>query len=167
MPTSISPPAASDLSSLAPTQSSWRRFARHRLAVLGLGILLGVVALAIFAERLAPRSLVQAARSLGVGDGRLLWHHVLPNILSPALVLASFEVARMIILESTLGFLGLGVQPPTPTWGNMLADGRDYLRDSWWIATFPELAITITAAGVNFLGDGLRDFLDPTIQHTA
>jgi peptide/nickel transport system permease protein len=116
---------------------------------------------------LREREFVQAARSLGVGDRRLLWRHVLPNILSPVLVLASFEVARMIILESALGFLGLGVQPPTPTWGNMLADGRDYIRDAWWIATFPGLAIMITAAGVNFLGDGLRDLLDPTVQHTG
>jgi peptide/nickel transport system permease protein len=84
---------------------------------------------------------------------------------SPALVLGSFEVARMIILEAALGFLGLGVQPPTPTWGNMLADGRDYLRDAWWIATFPGLAIMVTAAGANFLGDGLRDMLDPTLQN--
>ena len=115
---------------------------------------------------LREREFVQAARSVGAGDRRILWRHVLPNIVSPVLVLASFEVARMIILESALGFLGLGVQPPTPTWGNMLADGRDYIRDAWWIATFPGLAIMITAAGVNFLGDGLRDMLDPTIQHT-
>ena len=116
---------------------------------------------------LREREFVQAARSVGAGDRRILWRHVLPNIVSPVLVLASFEVARMIILESALGFLGLGVQPPTPTWGNMLADGRDYIRDAWWIATFPGLAIMITAAGVNFLGDGLRDMLDPTIQHTG
>jgi peptide/nickel transport system permease protein len=116
---------------------------------------------------LREREFVQAARSVGAGDRRILWRHVLPNIVSPVLVLASFEVARMIILESALGFLGLGVQPPTPTWGNMLADGRDYIRDAWWIATFPGLAIMMTAAGVNFLGDGLRDMLDPTIQHTG
>jgi peptide/nickel transport system permease protein len=116
---------------------------------------------------LREREFVQAARSVGAGDHRILWRHVLPNIVSPVLVLASFEVARMIILESALGFLGLGVQPPTPTWGNMLADGRDYIRDAWWIATFPGLAIMMTAAGVNFLGDGLRDMLDPTIQHTG
>jgi peptide/nickel transport system permease protein len=116
---------------------------------------------------LREREFVQAARSIGAGDRRILRRHVLPNVVSPVLVLGSFEVARMIILESALGFLGLGVQPPTPTWGNMLADGRDYIRDAWWIATFPGLAIMITAAGVNFLGDGLRDILDPTIQHTG
>jgi len=108
---------------------------------------------------------VQAARGLGAGDARILWRHLLPGIVSPAIVLGSFEVARMIILEAALGFLGLGVQPPTPTWGNMLADGRDYLRDAWWIATFPGLAIMITAAGANFIGDGLRDMLDPTLQN--
>jgi peptide/nickel transport system permease protein len=116
---------------------------------------------------LREREFVQAARSVGASDWQILWRHVVPNILSPVLVLASFEVARMIILESALGFLGLGVQPPTPTWGNMLADGRDYIRDAWWIATFPGLAIMLTAAGVNFLGDGLRDLFDPTLQHTA
>jgi peptide/nickel transport system permease protein len=106
---------------------------------------------------------VQSARSLGASDGRILLRHVAPGIVSPVLVLASFEVARMIILEAALGFLGLGVPPPTPTWGSMLADGRDYLRDAWWIAAFPGLAIMITAAGSNFLGDGLRDMLDPTL----
>ena len=114
---------------------------------------------------LRQHEFVQAARGLGAGDQRILWRHLLPGIVSPTLVLGSFEVARMIILEAALGFLGLGVQPPTPTWGNMLADGRDYLRDAWWIATFPGLAIMITAAGANFLGDGLRDMLDPTLQN--
>src|SRR5436305_1377083 len=126
-----------------------------------------VYARATRASALALREgeFVQAARGLGSGDGRILRRHLLPNLVSPVLVLASFEVARMIILEAALGFLGLGVQPPTPTWGNMLADGRDYIRDAWWIAAFPGLIIMITAAGVNFLGDGLRDLFDPTMQH--
>lgn len=114
---------------------------------------------------LRAQDFVQAARGLGAGDQRILWRHVFPGIVSPVLVLASFEVARMIILEAALGFLGLGVPPPTPTWGSMLADGRDYLRDAWWIAAFPGLAIMVTAAGSNFLGDGLRDMLDPTLQN--
>ena len=114
---------------------------------------------------LRGQEFVQAARSLGASNQRILWRHIAPGVVSPVLVLVSFEVARMIILEAALGFLGLGVQPPTPTWGNMLADGRDYLRDAWWIATFPGLAIMITAAGANFLGDGLRDMLDPTLQN--
>jgi peptide/nickel transport system permease protein len=114
---------------------------------------------------LRAQEFVQAARSLGAKDGRVLWRHVAPGVVSPVLVLASFEVARMIILEAALGFLGLGVPPPTPTWGSMLADGRDYLRDAWWIALFPGLAIMLTAAGSNFLGDGLRYMLDPTLRN--
>jgi peptide/nickel transport system permease protein len=114
---------------------------------------------------LRAQEFVQAARSLGASDRRVLWRHVAPGVVSPVLVLASFEVARMIILEAALGFLGLGVPPPTPTWGSMLADGRDYLRDAWWIALFPGLAIMLTAAGANFLGDGLRDLLDPTLRN--
>lgn len=112
------------------------------------------------------REFIQAARALGSSDFRVMFGHLLPNLVSPMLVLASFEVARMILLESALSFLGLGVQPPTPTWGSMLADGRDYIRDAWWIAAFPGLAIMVTAAGVNFLGDGLRDWFDPTLEHT-
>ena len=112
------------------------------------------------------REFIQAARALGSSDLRVMFGHLLPNLVSPMLVLGSFEVARMILLESALSFLGLGVQPPTPTWGSMLADGRDYIRDAWWIAAFPGLAIMITAAGVNFLGDGLRDWFDPTLEHT-
>ncbi len=115
---------------------------------------------------LQEREFVLAARALGSRDFRIMCYHLLPNLLSPVLVLASFEVARMILMESSLGFLGLGVQPPTPTWGNMLADGRDYIDDAWWIAAFPGLAIMITVAGINFLGDGLRDLFDPTLQHT-
>jgi peptide/nickel transport system permease protein len=114
---------------------------------------------------LRAQDFVQAARSLGASDRRILWRHVAPGIVSPVVVLASFEVARMIILEAALGFLGLGVPPPTPTWGSMLADGRDYLRDAWWIALFPGLAIMLTAAGSNFLGDGLRDMLDPALRN--
>jgi peptide/nickel transport system permease protein len=83
------------------------------------------------------REFIQAARALGSSDFRVMFGHLLPNLVSPMLVLASFEVARMILLESALSFLGLGVQPPTPTWGSMLADGRDYIRDAWWIAAFP------------------------------
>ena len=114
---------------------------------------------------LQEQEFVVAEIALGASNNRIMFNHLLPNLLNPLLVLASFEVARMILLESALGYLGLGVQPPTPTWGNMLADGRDYIRDAWWIAMFPGLAIMVTAAGVNFLGDGLRDLFDPTLQH--
>jgi peptide/nickel transport system permease protein len=104
---------------------------------------------------------VEAARTIGVGDARLLVRHVLPNVLTPIIVIATFEVARMIISESALSFLGLGVGTQTPSWGGMLADGRTYLGTAWWVATFPGIAIMITVLAINLLGDWLRDELDP------
>jgi peptide/nickel transport system permease protein len=110
------------------------------------------------------RDFVQAAIALGSRDGRILLHHVLPNAFTPWLVVATLDMARVIVIESALSFLGLGVQPPTPTWGGMLADGRVYLSTAWWLATFPGLAILITVLGINLLGDGLRDTLDPRLK---
>ena len=107
---------------------------------------------------------VEAARATGNPAPRMLWRHILPNVLSPLIVLLSFEMARLIILEASLGFLGFGVQPPTPTWGNMLAEGRDYLDRGWWIAAFPGLAIMLTVGSINFLGDSIRDLLDPRLR---
>ena len=109
------------------------------------------------------REFVQAARALGVRDGRILLRHVLPNALTPWLVVATLDMARVIVIESALSFLGLGVQPPTPTWGGMLADGRVYISTAWWLATFPGLAILFTGLGINLFGDGLRDTLDPRL----
>jgi peptide/nickel transport system permease protein len=110
------------------------------------------------------REFVQAAIALGSRDARVLIRHVLPNAFTPWLVVATLDMARVIVLESALSFLGLGVQPPTPTWGGMLADGRVYLSTAWWLATFPGLAILVTVLGINLLGDGLRDTLDPRLQ---
>ncbi len=110
------------------------------------------------------RDFVQAAMALGSRDGRILVRHVLPNAFTPWLVVATLDMARVIVIESALSFLGLGVQPPTPTWGGMLADGRVYLSTAWWLATFPGLAILITVLGINLFGDGLRDTLDPRLN---
>ena len=110
------------------------------------------------------REFVQAAIALGSLDGRILLRHVLPNAFTPWLVVATLDMARVIVIESALSFLGLGVQPPTPTWGGMLADGRVYLSTAWWLATFPGLAILITVLGINLFGDGLRDTLDPRLK---
>jgi len=107
---------------------------------------------------------IEGARAAGAGESRIIVRHILPNVLTSVIVLTSFDVARMIQLEAALGFLGLGVPPPTPTWGNMLADGREYIRDAWWVSTFPGVAIMLTAAGINFVGDGLRDMLDPRLK---
>lgn len=110
------------------------------------------------------REYVQAAVALGGRHGRVLRQHVLPNTLTPWLVVATLDMARVIVIESALSFLGLGVQPPTPTWGGMLADGRVYLSTAWWLATFPGLAILVTVLGINLFGDGLRDTLDPRLK---
>ncbi|MBI1737393.1 MAG: ABC transporter permease [Candidatus Rokubacteria bacterium] len=112
---------------------------------------------------LREREFVQAALALGSRDGRVLIRHVLPNALTPWLVVATLDMARVIVIESALSFLGLGVQPPTPTWGGMLADGRVYISTAWWLATFPGLAILVTVLGINLFGDGLRDTLDPRL----
>jgi peptide/nickel transport system permease protein len=113
---------------------------------------------------LREREFVQAARALGGGDGRILLRHILPHAFTPWLVVATLDMARVIVIESALSFLGLGVQPPTPTWGGMLADGRVYISTAWWLATFPGLAILVTVLGINLFGDGLRDTLDPRLK---
>jgi peptide/nickel transport system permease protein len=113
---------------------------------------------------LREQEFVQAARALGVRDGRILARHILPNVFTPWLVVATLDMARVIVIESALSFLGLGVQPPTPTWGGMLADGRVYISTAWWLATFPGLAILVAVLGINLLGDGLRDTLDPRLK---
>ena len=113
---------------------------------------------------LREREFVQAARALGAHDARIIARHVLPNVLPAIVVIWTLEVARVILMESALSFLGLGVPPPTPTWGRMLAEGRDYLTVAGWIAIFPGLAILVTVLGINLLGDGLRDLLDPRLR---
>ena len=110
---------------------------------------------------LREREYVLSARALGYRDLRLMTRHLLPNLIAPILVLGSLEVAQMILAESFLSFLGLGVQPPASSWGRMLGDGRDYLLQEWWLTAIPGLAIFATALGINLLGDGLRDALDP------
>jgi peptide/nickel transport system permease protein len=110
---------------------------------------------------LRERDYVQAAKALGAGTPRVIFRHLLPEVLSVILVLATFDVGRIIILESSLSFLGLGVQPPTPSWGSDLRDAAAYIRQAWWIATFPGLAIMVVVLGVNLVGDVLRDILDP------
>lgn len=113
---------------------------------------------------LREREFVLAARALGMGDGRIITRHVIPNTLAPVIVSATLGIGLTILTEAALSFLGLGVQPPTPSWGNMVADGRDALIQAWWIATFPGLAIVFTVIAFNLLGDGLRDALDPRLR---
>jgi peptide/nickel transport system permease protein len=108
------------------------------------------------------REFVEAARALGATGGRIIRQHVLPNVFSSFLVIASCEAAALIIAESSLSYLGLGVPTSVPTWGGMLADGREYITDAWWIALVPGLTLMATALSFNILGDGARDALDPT-----
>ena len=112
------------------------------------------------------KEFVEAIRAQGGSQWRIIWRHILPNILSPLIVVATLDLARTIILESTLSFLGLGIQPPTPSWGSMLSDGREYLLSAWWIATFPGVALMLTALSFNRLGDWIRDLTDPRLRRT-
>ena len=146
------------------------------IAVLGPSLInmifvLGVAGWPIYArviraETLAirEREFVLAARALGMSHPRLVFRQILPNLVSTIVVIATLQVAQVIILESFLSFLGLGVQPPTPAWGNMLGEGRLYMLNSWWIATFPGLAIFLTTLVINLMGNALRDWLDPHLK---
>jgi peptide/nickel transport system permease protein len=118
------------------------------------------------AEVLAIKNIeyIEAVRALGQTKPTIVMRHVLPNVTASIIVLATLQIATVIIAESSLSFLGLGVQPPTITWGIMLADGRDHLATSWWLSTFPGVAITLTTLGMILLGDWLRDVLDPRLQ---
>ncbi|MBI2016053.1 MAG: ABC transporter permease [Candidatus Rokubacteria bacterium] len=118
------------------------------------------------AETLAirEREFITAGRALGMSHARLMFGQILPNLVSLIVVIATLQVARVIILESFLSFLGLGVQPPTAAWGNMLGEGRVYMLNSWWIAAFPGLAIFVTTLAINLVGNALRDWLDPNLK---
>jgi peptide/nickel transport system permease protein len=107
---------------------------------------------------------VDAARVVGASDVAILLRHILPNVVAPIIVVGTLGVGAAILIAATLSFLGLGSQPPLPEWGRMLSEGRQYLREQWWIATFPGLAIMLTVLALNMLGDGLRDALDPRLK---
>ena len=146
------------------------------IAVLGPSItnmiaVLGVAGWPIYtrvtrAETLSlrEREFVTAARALGMSHARLIFRQILPNLISPIVVIATLQVAQVIVVESFLSFLGLGVQPPTPAWGNMLGEGRVYMLNSWWIAAFPGAAIFVTTLCINLMGNALRDWLDPHMK---
>lgn len=110
---------------------------------------------------LKEREFVVAAHAIGASDARIIFRHVLPNGLSPILVSATMGIGGAILIESALSFLGLGVQPPTPSWGSLLASGKDNIEIAWWLSAFPGLAILLTVLGYNLLGEGIRDALDP------
>jgi peptide/nickel transport system permease protein len=110
---------------------------------------------------LKRREFAVAARAMGQHPLAILWHHLLPNAFTPVLIQATLLIGNLILLEASLSFLGLGIQPPTPSWGNLIAEGQEVLVQSWWIATFPGAALAVTVIAFNLLADGLRDLLDP------
>jgi peptide/nickel transport system permease protein len=135
------------------------------MIVIGATSWMGVARL-IRAEFLSlkRREFVLAARAAGAGDLRIIFMHILPNALAPVLVYATLGIASAILVESSLSFLGIGVQPPTPSWGNILTEGKDNIEIAWWLSLFPGLAILITVLGYNLLGEGIRDSLDPRLK---
>ncbi len=145
------------------------------VAVLGSSITMLILAIAFFfvptytrlirgtALSLREIEYVLAAKSVGASSIRILFQHILPNAIAPVIVLTTLSISGAIITGASLSFLGLGVRPPTPEWGAMLADGRGYLRNAWWIAFFPGMTITLVVLAANVVGDGLRDALDPKV----
>jgi peptide/nickel transport system permease protein len=146
-------------------------------AVLGVGLLnviliLGIAGWVSFGRlargqvlSIKQKDYVEAARAVGANEPTIIVWHILPNVITPIIVLATATVANNIVVEASLTFLGLGVQPDLPSWGNMLAGSRDYLNVGWWMSVFPGLALTLTVLTVNLLGDWLRDYLDPTLRN--
>jgi peptide/nickel transport system permease protein len=135
------------------------------MIVIGVTSWMGVARL-IRAEFLSlmDREFVLAAKAEGASDFRIIFRHVLPNALAPVLVAATLGVAAAILTESALSFLGIGVQPPTPSWGNMLTAGKDNIEIAWWLSLYPGLAILFTVLGYNLLGEGIRDAVDPRLK---
>jgi peptide/nickel transport system permease protein len=145
-------------------------------AALGPGSLNAVIALAaVYTPRTArivrssvlvvrEMEYVEAARAMGATHARIIWHHILPNCMAPLIVQLTFIFAYSVLSEAVLSFLGLGAQPPTPTWGNIIAEGRQYIREAPWITAIPGIALAMTVLGLNLLGDGLRDVLDPRLK---
>ncbi len=135
------------------------------MVIIGLTGWMGVARL-VRAETLSIREMdyITAARCIGCSDRRIIFRHILPNVASPVLVSATLGIAGAILTESALSFLGLGVQPPTPSWGNILTSGKDYIEFAWWLSLFPGLAILLTVLAYNLLGEGIRDALDPRVK---
>jgi len=134
------------------------------MAIIGLTSWMGVARL-VRAEFLSlkEREFVLAAKSIGASSFRIIFYHILPNALGPIFVSAILGIGNAILVESALSFLGIGIQPPSPSWGNMLTSGKDYLEVAWWLSLFPGVAILFTVLGFNLLGEGLKDALNPRL----
>jgi peptide/nickel transport system permease protein len=147
------------------------------MAILGQGLRNVVLVLAVtgwvqYARIVRARTFslreaefVQAARAIGVPNLRIMFRHILPNVSNVIIVIASFAIPQVILAEAALSFLGVGIAPPTPTWGNMVADGRDYISSAWWLSLWPGVALMICLLGINMVGNWLRDLLDPRMKN--
>jgi peptide/nickel transport system permease protein len=136
------------------------------MVAVGIGAMPGyarIVRASVMSER--DKEYIEAARSIGAGDIRIMLKHVLPNVMAPIIVQATMSISVAILTGAALSFLGLGIAPPTPEWGSMLSAGRSFIRDAWYVVTFPGLAIMAAVFGFNLLGDGLRDALDPKLKN--
>jgi ABC-type dipeptide/oligopeptide/nickel transport system permease subunit len=151
-------------------------FAIGMMAVMGPGLFNLMLALiykewvtvcrVVRGEALAIKKIeyIDAARAVGIKNARIMFGEILPNVMSPVIVVSTLRVATIIIMEASLSFLGLGIQPPTPAWGSMVNEGRSFVFGFWWISTFPGLAILTLVMGINLMGEGLRDTLDPRLK---
>ena len=156
---------------------TWLLLAVAVVAVIGTGLLnvvlvLGIAGWAGFARvmrgqvlSVKEREYVEAVRALGASQWTIVAWHVVPNVLTPIIVLATATVANNVVIEASLTFLGLGVEPTVPSWGSMLADARDYLAVGWWMGIFPGAALMLMVLAINLLGDWLRDYLDPVLRN--
>jgi peptide/nickel transport system permease protein len=135
------------------------------MAVIGLTSWMGITRL-VRAEFLSlkGRDFVLAERAMGASSLRIIFFHILPNALAPVLVSATLGIASAVLTESALSFLGIGVQPPTPSWGNILTQGKEVLGVAWWLSFYPGIAILLTVLGYNLLGEGIRDAIDPRLK---
>ena len=154
---------------LAGYAGSWADALIMRVADIQLSfpyLLLAIAVMALLRPSLTNLivEFVTAARAVGGGAARILFRHIAPNVVGPSIVVSSFQLAELIIVESSLSFLGLGVQPPTPSWGSMVSEGRAYVSNAWWLAACPGLAIVLTVLGANLTGDALRRALDPRLR---
>ncbi len=134
---------------LAISLSAWPAYAR-----LARSMTLGI----------REENYIEAARAIGAGNGRLLFRHILPGVVSPVTIQVSLDMVGILLTAAGLGFIGFGAQPPTPEWGLMISEGRNYIPAQWWVSTFPGLAISMVVLGFNLLGDGIRDALDPRLR---
>lgn len=143
-------------------------------SLLNLVLILGVVGWAPYARlvrgsvlSLKEQGFIEAARATGIGTTRILLRHLMPNSLTNILVFLTLQLAELVVLEASLSFLGLGVQPPAPSWGGMISDARQYLTQAWWASALPGVVIVLCVLAFNFVGDGLRDAMDPTMRRRS